>query len=154
MKEVMQRSAADNAYLHKDFHGALSTGLIYLEQRYGPDAVREYLWQFATTFYAPLTEDIKQRGLVALKEHFERIYELEGGEFTIMMSADEMTMQVEACPAVMHIRKIGQAVAPLFFETTRTVNEAICAGTPFAAELVTYDDETGRSMVRFARRPQ
>ena len=152
MKQVMQRSAADNAYMHKDFHGALSTGLIYLEQRYGADAVREYLWQFATSFYAPLTEDVKQRGLVALKEHFERIYQLEGGEFTIMMSPDAMTLQVEACPAVMHIRKIGQTVAPLFNETTRTVNEAICAGTPYIAELLAYDNETGRSTVRFFRR--
>jgi hypothetical protein len=154
MKQVMRRSAADNAYLHKDFHGALSTGLIYIEQHYGPEAVREYLWQFATTFYAPLTEEVKQRGLIALKEHFERIYQLEGGEFTITMSPDELTLKVKACPAVTHIRKIGQKVAPLFSETTRTVNEAICDGTPFAAELLSYDKKTGRSSVRFTRRPQ
>ena len=35
LREVIRRNAADNVYLHKDFHGALSTGLAYLEQRYG-----------------------------------------------------------------------------------------------------------------------
>ena len=50
MKEIMNRTACDNAYLHKDFHGALSSALFYLEGMYGADAVREYLRQFATAF--------------------------------------------------------------------------------------------------------
>jgi hypothetical protein len=152
MKQVMRRSAADNIYLHKDFHGAMSTALIYLQQKHGDDAVREYLRQFARTFYAPLTADISRRGLVALKEHFEQVYQLEGGQVQITLSGDEMTLRVEACPAVMHLRSKGQPVAPLFYETTKTVNEAICEGTPFVAELVSYDDATGRSTVRFTRR--
>jgi hypothetical protein len=152
MKEVMRRSAADNAYLHKDFHGALSTALFYLEEKYGADAVREYLRQFASTFYAGLTQAVKERGLVALKEHFEDIYRIEGGDVTIGLGNDEMLMQVAACPAVTHMRKTGQPVSPLFYETTKTVNETICEGTPFRAELLAYDQETGRSTVRFSRR--
>ena len=58
MKQIMNRNAADNTYLHKDFHAALSTGISYLEERYGAEAVREYLHQFAISFYAPLTADI------------------------------------------------------------------------------------------------
>jgi hypothetical protein len=152
MKEVMLRSAADNAYLHKDFHGALSTALFYLEEKYGADAVREYLRQFASTFYAGLSQAVKERGLVALKEHFEDIYRIEGGDVTIDLGHDEMLMQVAACPAVMHMRKTGQPVSPLFYETTKTVNETICERTPFRAELLAYDQETGRSTVRFSRR--
>ena len=152
MREVMRRSAADNAYLHKDFHGALSTALFYLAETYGAEAVREYLRQFAAAFYVELTQEVKERGLVALQEHFERIYRLEGGSLSIQRTEDEMLMQVEACPAVTHMREIGHPVSPLFSETTRTVNETICAGTPFTAELLAYDLETGRSMVRFARR--
>ena len=152
VKRIIRRTARDNVYLHKDFHGALSAGIEYLDQTYGPDAVRAYLRQFATAFYAPLTRAVMERGLVALKEHYERIYQLEGGQAQITLSEDEMVLRVQDCPAVAHMRKQEYPVARLFYETTKTVNEAICEGTPFASELVEYDERTGHSTVRYFRR--
>lgn len=152
-KETMTRKAADNEYLHKDFHGALSNGIEYLDRQYGEDAVKNYLRQFANSFYAPLKKDICERGLIALKEHIEKIYKIEDGKVDIAFSNDEMTVRVKACPAVTHMRSHGYHVARLFVETTRTVNEAICEGTQFAAELLEYDDQTGASVQRFTRRP-
>ena len=151
-KEVMRRKAADNQYLHKDFHGALSGGIDYLEKHFGEDVVREYLREFTVTYYAPLIEELKKRGLVALKEYFVKIYETEGSQIEVDCSEDELVIKVAACPAVTHMRQNNYTVARLFYETTRTVNEAMCDGTPFAAELVEYDDETGRSVQRFSRR--
>jgi hypothetical protein len=151
-KEVIHRTASDNKYLHKDFHGALSVGLDYLQRHYGDESVREYLRQFARTFYAPLTDALGRRGLVALAEHFEKVYADESARVRISLSDDELRIDVEACPAVTHMREHGYPVAPLFHETTRTVNEAICEGTPFAAELLDYDPATGRGTQRFFRR--
>ena len=151
-KEVMRRQASDNEYLHKDFHGALSAGIEYLNQNYGDQVVREYLRQFANVYYAPLKSAIKRHGLAALKEHFVKLYDIEGDKITIEISEDEMTLKVEACPAVMHMRKHGYTVAGLFHETTKTVNETICEGTDFAAELVEYDEQTGQSVQKFYRR--
>jgi len=148
----MRRKAADNVYLHKDFHGALNQALIYIEEHFGADAVREYLHQFARQFYSPLTKRLQERGLKALKEYFAAIYELEGAECRIELGADELVLTVPRCPAVSHIRRMGLPVSPLFVETTRTVNEAICDGTPYRAELLEYDPETGRSAIRFSRR--
>jgi hypothetical protein len=151
-KEVMRRKASDNPYLHKDFHGALSEGIEYLHERFGEEAVREYLRGFAAAFYSPLTADIKSRGLAALKEYLERIYRAEGARIDLRCTADELVLRVEACPAVTHMREHGYRVARLFHEATRTVNETICEGTPFAAELEEYDPATGRSVQRFFRR--
>ena len=151
-KETITRRAADNEYLHKDFHGALSVGLEYLENNYGERAVREFLHRFAATFHAPLTEALNRRGLIALKEYFAKLYDLEGGNVRITLSEDELSIEVDACPAVAHMREQGYTVARLFGETTRTVNEAICQSTPFAAQLVEYDEQTGRSIQRFYRR--
>ncbi|MFH1919474.1 MAG: hypothetical protein ABIP48_06260 [Planctomycetota bacterium] len=151
-REIVRRTARDNEYLHKDFHGALSVGLEYIEANFGEEAVREYLRQFARAFYAPLAADLKQRGLVALKEHFAGVYEEEGGKIDVTLSEDELRVEVEACPAVVHMREQGYPIARLFHETTRTVNEAICEGTPFAAELLDYDERTGRGIQRFFRR--
>jgi len=148
----MRRKASDNEYLHKDFHGALSVAIEYVHERFGEAAVREYLWQFARSYYAPLTESLKRSGLVALYEHFRRIYELEGGEVRFDLSEDELRIEVAACSAVMHLRERGYPVARLFRETTATVNRAICHETPFDAELLEYDERTGRSVQRFYRR--
>lgn len=153
-KEIMRRKAADNVYLHKDFHGALSGGIQFVHEKYGPEAVRQYLRQFVAAYYAPLKAEIKQRGLAALKDHFEKMYRVEGGVIHLTCSDDELRLEVEACPAVTHMRRQGCPVAELFYETTKTVNEALCEDTPFAAELIQYDDANGRSIQRFYRRKQ
>ena len=122
-KEIMRRQAADNPYLHPDFHGALSAGLEYLHDRYGEDAVREYLRAFAKAFYAPLKDELRRRGLAALEDHFRRIYSLEGGQIRLVRSEDELRLDVEACPAVTHMRMHGYPVARLFtrFRKTRII---------------------------------
>ncbi|HHW30906.1 MAG TPA: hypothetical protein GXX20_04415 [Clostridiaceae bacterium] len=151
-KEIMTRKASDNEYLHKDFHLAMNTGIDYLHKKYGEHAVREYLKRFAKNFYAPLTEALKTRGLVALKEHFEHIYKVERSNANITLKDDELTISVDICPAVEYIRKNNAKVADLFYETTKTVNETICEGTPYAFELIEYNQETGGGTQRFYRR--
>lgn len=147
----MRRRAADNPYFHKDFHGALSTGIEYLDTHFGPEAVREYLRQFARGYYAPLRQELQRSGLAALREYFLDLYRKEGGALEADGGDDELVLRSAACPAVMHMRSKGYRVAPLFRETTRTVNEAICEGTGFACELTEYDEQTGRAIVRFRR---
>ena len=152
-KRVMTRRASDNKYLHKDFHGALSLAIDYLDRNYGEQAVRSYLRQFARSYYSELTRQIVERGLIALAKHFQRIYEIEGGSASIRLSdtGNELFVEVEQCPAVAHMRRRGFKIASLFVETTRTVNAALCEGTPFEYELLEYDPETGRSVERFQR---
>ena len=151
-RDVMRRSASDNQYLHKDFHGALSNGIEYLHDRFGESAVREYLREFTRTCFSPLIADLHTRGLVALAEHFRRIYGIEGARAEISLSDEELVIRVPYCPAVQHMRQNGYRVAGLFHETTKTVNEALVEDSDYEAELVEYDEETGRSVQRFARR--
>ena len=151
-RETVTRRASDNEYLHKDFHGALSVAIEYLDTQYGPEAVRRYLRRFARSFYAPLIEQICRRGLGVLREHIEAVYRREGGRIRITAGADEMVVEVSACPAVTHMRQRGFPVARLVHETIRTVNQAICEGTRFDAELISYDEQTGASVERFFRR--
>ncbi len=149
----IDRKASDNAYLHKDFHGALSTGLEYLRTHYGDQAVRDYLRQFTLAWYAPLTRALREKGLSALREHYDRIFTLEGGRADFQETPDELRIDVLENPAVTHMRARKYPVSPLFVETVRTVGRAICENTPFEAELVRYDDATGRYTQRFFRRP-
>lgn len=151
-KLKIDRSASDNAYLHKDFHGALSTGIEYVRLRYGDQAVRDYLRQFALNWFKPLTAALREKGLPALRAHYERIFALEGGEVRFTETADELVLDVRLNPAVTHMKAHGYAVSPLFHESVGTVGKTLCEGTPFDAELVRYDSETGAYLQRFFRR--
>lgn len=149
---TMSRKASDNEYLHKDFHGALSAGIEYLHTHYGEEAVREYLRNFTRDYYAPLKRAILKKGLTPLKKHFEAMYTREQARFVVHLTRDELVITVAACPAIAHMKSHGYPIARLFHETTRTVNETLCEGTPFQAELTEYDPVTGRSVQRFFRR--
>jgi len=152
--EQMVRTASDNKYIHRDFHNALNLGITYLQESYGDDAVREYLEQYANAFYAPLKKDLIDRGLIALEEHFIHIYGEEEAldDVTFDLSKDELVMTVKRCPAVTHMRKTNQVINPLYYETTLTVNNTICEGTPYAFELVSYNECDGASVQRFYRK--
>lgn len=152
-KEVMERRASDNKYLHRDFHNFMNLGINYLQKLYGDEGVREYLRDFASSFYAPLKDEIKERGLEAIKDHYEKIYTIEeaSDDMEIILSQDELIIKVSKCPAVSHMKSSGVEVSPLYYETLKTVNEVICEGSPFAYELVEYDKDTGKSVERFYR---
>jgi len=152
-KDRIRRMASDNEYLHKDFHMALNNGLDFLEERYGPGAVVEYLRDFADTYHSVLKEDLLKRGLRAIKEYLEEIYAKEKSSIHISMNGDdELTAVVEKCPAVEHIRKNNNEPSKHYIETTRTVYKTICENTPYAFELMEYDKLSGKSKMRFFRR--
>ena len=155
-KEVMDRRASDNKYLHRDFHNFMSLGIDYVQELYGDQGVREYLRDFGLSFYAPLKEEIKEKGLQAVKDHYEKIYTIEEAleDVEFSFSQDQLIIKVKKCPAVTHMKSHGVKVSPLYYETIKAVNEAICEGTPFAFELVEYDKDTGRSVERFYRREE
>ena len=151
-KEIITRKASDNEYLHKDFHIALNYGIDYLHKKFGEESVTEYLKQFAGSFYSPLKKSLKEKGLIAIKEHYEKIYEIEGAEFNMEFSRDELTIILSASPAVMHIKANGHLVSELFHETITTINRTICQDTPFEFELLEYNKENGAGIQRFIRR--
>ena len=126
------RKAADNKYLHKDFHNIMNIGLKYVEEKYGADAVKEYLRQFALAYYAPLKKSIIQNGLSEIEAYFRDIYEKEEWTGHVSFETDDgkLKVKIDECPAVSHIKKSGDIVSGQYFETTKTVYETICEGTP------------------------
>ena len=153
-KEVMERKASDNKYLHKDFHNIMNLGIKYIHEKYSEESVREYLVQFALAYYAPLKRSIIDKGLIAVKEHYEKIYAAEEASEAISFfyTEDELMINVDKCPAVTHMQNSNISPSELYHELTKTVNETICENTPFSYELIAYDSETGASTERFYRK--
>jgi hypothetical protein len=153
-KRKITRKASDNQYLHKDFHIAFNYCLDYLQKNLGEGAVREYLAQFTLTYFSPLKQSILTSGLLALKEHYEKIYKVENAEYRMQFSEVELIIHLFASPAVMHIKNKGHSVSPLFYESVSTVNKVICQDTPYDSEVLAYQEENGAYCLRFFRRQE
>ena len=151
-KEVMDRKASDNEYLHKDFHISMNVGLEFVRENYGRDGVVEYLKTFSSHYYAPLTQGLKEQGLSVLRDYFQKIYEIEKADCKIEYSEDLMTVAIHECPALKHFKKMKVTPSSLYILTTLTVYETICEGTPFAFECLEYNCATGKSVLKFFRR--
>jgi len=136
--------------VHKDFHGALSFGLAFVESQYGEEGMAEFLESLADSVYAPLVRDIRAGGLAALEEYWRKVFEWEEGDVDIALEDGVLTLAVNRCPAIAHMKEYGYAIAPHFCEHTRIVNEAICRAAGYAAS-VEYDQDAGRCTQTFRR---
>lgn len=150
----MERRASDNKYLHRDFHVLADQGIAFVGEKYGDNGVREYLYRFTCAYYAPLIEAIKDKGLVALKEHIKKIYEIEEAQDAVILilNENELLVEVEYCPAVSFMKSVGHIPSKWYIETTRTLNETIADKTNYGFELLYYNAENGKAAYRFFRR--
>jgi len=143
--EVMNRSASDNRYLHRDFHLSLNTGIDYLYKTYTMADVEIYLTRFASNFYAPVIERIKKGGLEAAKTAFLSPYEAEDeqGVVTFTERKGEVIITISECPAVRHFNAKGVAPSPFYPLTTTIVWTEICRQAGLGFQTLSYDPKTG-----------
>lgn len=148
----MERSAADNKYLHRDFHKTLDLGLAYIAERYGEDSVGEYIRRVTEVYFAPLLEAIKQDGLGALAAHIEKTYEAEeaSGACHVKLEGGTLTVNIDACPVLAHFKRIGYTASPYFVETTDAMNKVIAENTGLNYQMDFYDEDTGRCAYTFS----
>ena len=148
----MERSAADNRYLHRDFHKTLDLGLAYIAKRYGQASVEEYIRRVAEVYFAPVLEEIKRDGLGALARHIEKTYEAEeaSGACHTRIADGVLTVRIDDSPALSHFKKIGYQASPYFVQTTDTMNRVIAEHAGLSYHMDFYDDETGECEYTFA----
>ena len=123
-KQIITQKTSDSTYYHPDFHIAFNYGIEYLHKNFGAEAVREYLMKFANAYYTPLKKALMDKGLLAIKEHYKKIYQIENAIFSFNISNNELLIHLSESPAVMYIKEKGHTVSPLFQETVTTVRES------------------------------
>jgi hypothetical protein len=154
MEHVMDRKAADNKYLHRDFHVSGDIGVAYVGEKYGDNGVREYLRTFAERYYSPLVRQIKERGLQALEEQIRSVYDTEEAPDAVStcLTEGELRVDISYCPAVRFMKSTGHEPSKWYVELTRTVNETIADNAGLGFEMYGYDPKDGSTSYRFFRR--
>ena len=136
------------ANVHKDFHGAMSNGLQFIEDNYGREGLDDFLSRLAGSVYRPLVEALRVRGLDALREHWQMIFELEEGDFEMCIEDAALVLRVHRCPAIRHMKERGYSIADHFCEHTRIVNDAVCRAAGYQSSIE-YDQAAGSCVQRF-----
>lgn len=150
----IERKAADNKYLHKDFHVTADIGITYVGENYGDEAVKDYLTQYAKSFYKLLAEKVKENGLKALEENFISVYTKE--EWTkylhTELTKDKLKITVKKCPAVIFMKSTGHTPSKWYKETTYTVYKVLADMCNLDFNVEYYNEEDGSTEFEFARR--
>jgi len=146
--KVLDCSAGDNEYLHKDFHGALCYIIKYLDEVYGAETLEEYLEQLAKSYYSPLIEKLKEKALPALENHWKDIFTREGGKFSLHYENNTLVLNVDECPAIAHLKKTGQFFTHRYCQTTVVVNKTICHEAGYDCTCQ-YEPGRGRCVQKF-----
>jgi hypothetical protein len=137
-----------NKKVHKDFHGAFSYMLIYLEKNYGKKALKDYLLQVAKNVYGGLSEKIKRQELNALEKHLKKIFEIEDAKYKIIREDGKLILDVKCCPALKHMRKRGYPVMKKFCECDRVITGAICRNAGIKCNIK-HDQRKGKCIQEF-----
>jgi hypothetical protein len=147
-KLIVERSAAENEYLHRDFHGVMCFIIKHLDETGGTEATREFLRGVGTTVFAPLIEDLKGRGLDALEVHWRNVFGAEGGTWALTKEGNTLVLRVDECPAVAHLKKRDQLLTDRFCEATKIVNQVVCEAAGYEASCE-YVAGAGSCVQRF-----
>lgn len=149
---TMSRTASDNKYLHKDFHQSMNLLLSHIYNRYGKERLILYLQQYADAYYKIMKRKLQKGDLGVLVQYFTDIYEKE--EWAVRIESGDGCLMIEqdACPAISHIRAMGNIPCPHYVETYRTVYTSLCKDTPFEYSLEYFEDQTGACKQIFKRK--
>lgn len=150
--KIMSRTAADNKYLHKDFHQSMNLLMDYIYNNFGKERLIQYLKQFTKTYHQPLQESLQSGDINVLVDYFSDVYEKEEWPVRIEIKEDCLEIEQDGCPGISHIKSMGQVPTPLYIETYRTVYTTLCESTPFEYTLVCFDNETGACKQLFSKR--
>ncbi|MCX8082663.1 MAG: hypothetical protein N3D17_04640 [bacterium] len=137
--------------IHKDFHGALSTGFEYLKKRFGKKTLEEFLEVCGRNMYRDLIKKIKKEGLHPIEKYWNAIFSLEGAKFKIERKSNEVVLKVTECPAISYIRKAGYSIYSDFCIQCRVINRVIAEETGFVSEVVSEQNKC-RCIQKFKER--
>lgn len=142
---IIDMRREDNKYLHRDFHLLGDNALKYCADCFGYEEVVRFLESFTVSYYAPVIERIKEKGLAAIADWLEAVYEKEEASHLLHTDSaeDRLTVTIDRCPATEYMRSLGKEPSEYYIEQTKTVYSTVARECGYAFELEYYDENGG-----------
>lgn len=109
-----------------DFYFAINATFRFLLQRLGPEGLHAYWSDLGRRYYAPVAEQWRQGGGMAVAEYWRAFFHAEpGAEVTVTEQEDRVTLDVEVCPAIRHLRAHQREIVPCFCQHCFFVGDSL-----------------------------
>lgn len=141
--EIIDMKTEDNKYLHRDFHLLGDNALKYCKDKYGYEALIDFLNNYVEYYYAPQIEKVRKGGLSALKAWIEKVYEIEESSDFLHCDLDgkSLTVTVFKSPVIEYMHSLGQEPTECYIEETRTLYKAVADECGFKFNLEYYKED-------------
>lgn len=149
--QIIDRKATENEYFHRDFHSSMNMGVHYVGEKYGRNAVKDFLSDYTRHVYRVVLDKIAKDGLAAVEAQILNTYKKEKAEDAVKtaLADNSLTVNVSYCPAVQHLHETGRKISPWYRYTTEDVMATLAEESGFKFTMVSYDDTTGAASYRF-----
>ncbi len=147
--KIADMKPEDNKYLHRDFHLLGDMALKYCADKFGYEALIEFLSEYVKNYYAPLIENIKKCGLTALKEWIEKVYEIEESSELLKceLSENSLRVTVEKSPVIEYMHSLGKEPTEYYIEETRVLYSVVASECRYEFDLEYYNEDGGTCFV-------
>ena len=141
--QIFNLKSTDNKYFHRDFHVSGDLSLKYCGETYGDEEVVKFLTEFTKKFYAPIIAEIKEQGLIAIKQWLETLYAKEEASELLHTELvdDKLIVTVDKSPVIEYMRSLNQEPSKYYVEQTRTLYDVVAKECGFKFELEYYNED-------------
>ena len=146
---IVDMKSEDNKYLHRDFHLSGDLALKYCGDKFGKEAVIDFLSNYVRCFYAPTIERIKKQGLSAMEEWIKGVYEVEEASDILHteLSDGRLTVTIDKCPVIEYMHSLNQEPSEYYVEETRTLYATVAAECGYKFTLEYYNEDGGARFI-------
>lgn len=147
--KIVDMKTEDNKYLHRDFHLSGDLALKYCGEKFGDNEVIGFITSYVKNYYSPIITEIKEKGLIYLKEWIENIYETEEARDVLHteLKENELTVTIDKSPVIEYMRSLNQEPSKYYIEETRTLYDVIARESGLKFNLVYYNDDGATKFV-------
>lgn len=118
-----------------DFYFAINATFRHIHDRHGKDALVAYWRALAVDYYRSRIASWRRGGLAEVARDWRAYFDREpGGRVEVTLSATSVELDVQACPAITHLRNSGRDIVPYFCEHCDHVCGAMAGGAGLAFE--------------------
>lgn len=109
-----------------DFYFAINATFRFILQRLGPEALHAYWSDLGCRYFAPVAEQWRQGGGKAVADYWRAFFQAEpGAEVTVTEQEERITLDVQVCPAIRHLRANNREIVPCFCQHCFFVGDSL-----------------------------
>lgn len=109
-----------------DFYFAINATFRFILNNLGMDGLKRYWSDIGQRYFAPVTQQWRTGGLPAVADYWRAFFAAEpGASVNVEQSPEAVTLHVQVCPAIKHLREHRREIVPSFCQHCYYVSSAI-----------------------------